>query len=102
MESRDALDVDIQKLWLALKRQWLPGVAVFAVVVGLTIPLALSQKQKTDYEAKGQLLFKVSRTPSLTGVGQVERIDGGSPGGQVVGGLSALTQTGNPVSKEKL
>jgi capsular exopolysaccharide synthesis family protein len=100
MESRDALDVDIQKLWLALKRQWLPGVAVFAVVVGLTIPLALSQKQKTDYEAKGQLLFKVSRTPSLTGVGQVERIDGGSPGGQVVGGLSALTQTGNPVSTE--
>lgn len=100
MESREALDVDIQKLWLALKRQWLPGVAVFAVVFGLTVPFALSQKQKTDYEAKGQLLFKVSRTPSLTGVGQVEKIDGGQAGGQAVGGLSALTQTGNPVSTE--
>lgn len=100
MESRESLDLDLQKLWLALKRRWVPGVAVFVVIVGLTTPLALSQKQKTDYEAKGKLLFKVNRTPSLTGVGQVERIEGGSGSGQAVGGLAALTQTGNPVSTE--
>lgn len=100
MESREALDLDFQKLWLALKRRWLPGAAVFAVIIGLTVPLALSQKQKTDYEAAGKLLFKVNRTPSLTGVGQVERIEGGQAGGQAVGGLAALTQTGNPVSTE--
>ncbi len=100
MESRESLDLDLQKLWLALKRRWLPGVAVFVVVVGLTVPLALSQKQKTDYEAKGKLLFKVNRTASLTGVGQVDRIEGGSSAGQPVGGLGALTSTGNPVSTE--
>ncbi|HAJ64540.1 MAG TPA: lipopolysaccharide biosynthesis protein [Cyanobacteria bacterium UBA8543] len=100
MESRESLDLDFQKLWLALKRRWLPGVAVFAVVVGLTVPLALSKKQKTDYEAKGKLLFKVNRTASLTGVGQVERLEGGQTAQQPVGGLGALTQTGNPVSTE--
>jgi len=99
MESREALDVDLKKLWLSLKRQWLPGVAVFAVVLGLTIPLALSQKQKTDYEAKGKLRFKASLTASLTGVGQVDKLEGGG-GHSVVGGLSALTTAGNPVSTE--
>ncbi len=98
MESREALDIDLQKLWLALRRRWLPGVAVFAVVVGLTVPLALSQKQKTDYQAKGKLMFKVNRTPSLTGVGRVE--GGGQNVGQEVGGLAALTETGNPVSTQ--
>lgn len=65
MESRESLDLDFQKLWLALKRRWLPGVVVFAIVVGLTVPVALSKKQKTDYEAKGKLLFKVNRNPCL-------------------------------------
>src|SRR4028118_2426580 len=100
MEATESIDLDIQKLWLALKRRWLPGAAVFVVIIGLTIPLALSQKQKTDYEAKGKLLFKPNRTPSLTGVGQIERIEGGQAAGQIVGGLAALTTTGNPVSTE--
>lgn len=100
MESTESLDLDFQKLWLALKRRWLPGVGVFVIVVGLTAPLALVQKQKTDYETTGKLLFKLNRTPSLTGVGQIESAGGGQTPGKELGGLGALTQTGNPVSTE--
>lgn len=86
MESTQYPDLDFQKLGLALKRRCFSGAAVFVVIVGLAIPVALLQKP--SYEAKGKLLFKLNRTPALTGVGQD------------TGKLAPLTQTGNPVSTE--
>lgn len=86
MQSTESPDLDFQKLWLALKRRWLPGAAVFVVMVGLAIPVALWLKP--SYEAKGKLLFKLNRTSSLTGVGQD------------IGELNPVTASNNPISTE--
>lgn len=86
MESKDYPDLNFHKLWLALKRRWFPGTAIFVTVVGLAIPKAFLLKP--SYEAKGKLMLKLNHTPSLTGVGQG------------IGELAPLTQTGNPVSTE--
>jgi capsular exopolysaccharide synthesis family protein len=86
MQSTESPDLDFQKLWLALKRRWLPGAAVFVVMVGLAIPVALWLKP--SYEAKGKLLFKLNRTSSLTGVGQD------------IGELNPVTATNNPITTE--
>jgi len=86
MQSPESPDLDVQKLWLALKRRWLPGATVFVVMVGLAIPVALWLKP--SYEAKGKLLFKLNRTSSLTGVGQE------------IGELNPVTASNNPISTE--
>ncbi|HBB32470.1 MAG TPA: lipopolysaccharide biosynthesis protein [Cyanobacteria bacterium UBA8803] len=88
MDSAESLDLDLQKLGLVIKRRWLIGAVVFLGMVGLTIPMALLQSQQTSYEAKGKLLFKVSRTADLTGVGQQ------------VGELAPLTTNSNPITTE--
>jgi capsular exopolysaccharide synthesis family protein len=68
MESQEHLNLDLQKYWESLKRNWIPAVATFGLVSVLATLVACLQQP--EYEAQGKLLLKVSRTPSLTGVGQ--------------------------------
>lgn len=70
MESNENnIDIDIKKLWLILKRRWLPAAAVFScVVAGATVFASI---QEPEYDAQGKLLFKkTDQTSSLTGLGQ--------------------------------
>jgi capsular exopolysaccharide synthesis family protein len=48
--------IDFRQYWLALKRRWLPAIAVFGSVVVLTALATILQKPV--YEAKGKLLIK--------------------------------------------
>jgi polysaccharide biosynthesis transport protein len=48
--------VDFQKYWLTLKRNWLPAACVWGATVACATGLALSAKP--TYEAEGKLLFK--------------------------------------------
>ncbi|MGL5924769.1 GumC family protein [Chroococcidiopsis sp.] len=74
MESQEHLNLDLQKYWESLKRNWLPAVATFGLVSVLATLVACLQQP--EYEAQGKLLLKISRTPSLTGVGQqLEELD---------------------------
>lgn len=68
------LDLDFKKLWLILKRRWLPAAAVFScVVAGATVFASL---QEPEYAASGKLLFKKTQTASITGLGeQVGELD---------------------------
>ncbi len=50
----ELIDADIQKLWLILKRRWLPAVGVFSCAVGLSGLAALLPKPV--YQAEGKLL----------------------------------------------
>lgn len=71
MESSQNIDIDfdLKKLWLILKRRWLPAAAVFScTVAGATV---LASMQEPEYQAQGKLLFKkTDQTSSLTGLGQ--------------------------------
>lgn len=80
MESKETIDLDFQKLWLIVKRRWLPAAGVFSCVV--IIATVLASMQKSVYEAQGKLLFKkIDQTSSLTGVGaQIGELD--SPAGK--------------------
>jgi len=57
------------KLWLIIKRRWLPAVGMFSCVVGIAVVVA--SLPKPVYEAQGKLLFKkTNETSSFTGLGQ--------------------------------
>jgi len=64
MESREVIDINVQNLWLAIRRRWLAAVGVFGLVLGLSVIAALLQKPL--YQAEGKLLLKKpSQTSSL-------------------------------------
>lgn len=87
MESTEAIDLDLQKLWLIIKRRWLPAVGMFSFVVGLAVVVA--SLPKPLYEAQGKLLFKkINQTSSLTGVGQQ------------IGELDSIAEKNNPLNTE--
>ena len=86
MGSAESLDLEFKKLWLAVKRRWLPGSIVFCTTVGLAV--VASSFLKSSYEAKGKLLFKINRTPSLTGLGQE------------IGEVNSLSSSSNPIITE--
>lgn len=67
--SENNIDIDIKKLWLILRRRWLPAAAVFScTVAGATV---FASMQEPEYDAQGKLLFKkTDQTSSLTGLGQ--------------------------------
>ncbi|MBU6229664.1 MAG: polysaccharide biosynthesis tyrosine autokinase [Cyanobacteria bacterium REEB459] len=63
----DEDDIDLDRLWAALRRRWLPALLVFSAVSSL-VTLA-GFKETPIYQAKGQLLFKArDRTADLTGI----------------------------------
>ena len=87
MESTENIDLDFQKLWLVLKRRWLPATAVFSLIFGLTVVAICLQKP--DYEAEGKLLIKKQdSTAALTGLGEG------------IGDLEGLNMQSNPVNTE--
>lgn len=87
MENTETLDLDFQKLWLILKRRWLPATGVFSLMIGLTF-VAVSM-QKPVYEAEGKLLIKKTNdTSALTGLGEG------------IGQMEGLNLQTNPVNTE--
>ncbi|MBV6623796.1 MAG: polysaccharide biosynthesis tyrosine autokinase [Rivularia sp. (in: Bacteria)] len=69
MESRESVDLDLQKFWYIIKRRWLPAAFIFTICVGAAA--VLGSFKKPVFEAQGKLLIKkVNQTSALTGLGQ--------------------------------
>lgn len=62
----EVTDIDLHKYWCSLKRRWLPAVAAFGAVVGITY--VHTSSRTPIYNAQGQLLFKQDRSSSLIGL----------------------------------
>ena len=78
MESRESVDLDLQKFWYVIKRRWLP--ATFILVISIAAAGVLGTLKKPKFEAEGKLLIKkVNQTSALTGlgepIGQLESLD---------------------------
>ena len=78
MESRESVDLDLQKFWYIIKRRWLPATFIFAISVG--VAGVLGTLKQAVFEAEGKLLIKkVNQTSALTGlgepIGQLEGLD---------------------------
>lgn len=87
MESTEAIDLDLKKFWLILKRRWLPAASMFGCVVGIAVILA--SLPKPEYEAQGKLLFKkANQTSSVMG------------GDQKIGELDGIADKTNPLNTE--
>ncbi|PPS44373.1 GumC family protein [Chroococcidiopsis sp. TS-821] len=88
MESNETIDIDLKRVWLILKRRWLPAAGVFGVVVAAAT--ALASMQRPVYEAQGKLLFrKADRTAAISGLKDIN-----------VGELEALAAKANPLNTE--
>ncbi|MEH2174615.1 GumC family protein [Nostoc sp.] len=93
MESRESIDLDLNRYLLILKRWWLPAFSIFVATVILS---AIStQFLKPDYEAEGKLLFRI---PSFKVAGNNLYPDT-SEGGEG-GDLKPLVATQNPISSQ--
>ncbi len=79
-------DLDIKKYWLVLKRRWLPATIVFGLISSLSIVSTLFEEPV--YRARGSLLFKSSRAPSLIGLDRN------------LGELDTLAVGGNPLETQ--
>lgn len=88
MESREAFDVDVERYWTALKRSWLLATGAFLAVS--LAAWAFTTRLKPSYEVDAKLLFRVDRTPVLTGLEQ---------GGQE-GELRSLLVDQSPLNSE--
>lgn len=81
------IDADIHKLWLILKRRWLPAAGVFSCAVGLSVVAAFMPEPA--YQAEGKLLLKrINETSAATGLGSQ------------IGELDTLAQQTNPLKTE--
>lgn len=88
MESNETIDIDLKRVWLILKRRWLPAAGVFGVVVAAAA--ALASMQRPVYEAQGKLLFKrADRTTAISGLKDIN-----------VGELEAIATKANPLNTE--
>ncbi|MUL39026.1 GumC family protein [Gloeocapsopsis dulcis] len=88
MESNETIDIDLKRVWLILKRRWLPAAGVFGVVVAVATVLA--SMQRPVYEAQGKLLFKrADRTTAISGLKDIN-----------VGELEAIAAKANPLNTE--
>jgi capsular exopolysaccharide synthesis family protein len=93
MESRESIDLDLNRYLLILKRWWIPAVSIF---VGTVMLSAISTTfMKPSYEAEGKLLFRI---PSFKVAGT--NLSPGSSEGADSGDLKALVATQNPISTQ--
>ncbi len=67
-DSVDTIDIDLEKLWLICQRRWLSGMLIF--LFSIIVAAVATSLQEVQHEATGKLLFKINRTPTLTGVGE--------------------------------
>jgi capsular exopolysaccharide synthesis family protein len=93
MESRESIDLDLNRYLLILKRWWMPAFSVFVATVMLS---AISTKfMKPSYEAEGKLLFKI---PSFKVAGT--SISPSFSEGGDSGDLKPLVANQNPISTQ--
>lgn len=86
MESREAIDINLQNLQSVVKRRWLPAAGVFGFVLAISSIAALLQEPV--YKAEGKLLLK---KPSQTYTLNPEKYEPR---------LEPLSRESNPVSTE--
>ena len=79
-------DLNLQQYWQVLKRRWLPASGVFVLISGLFAASTLVEDPV--YRARGSLLIKSSRAPSLAGLDQD------------LGNLDPLSYRGNPLETQ--
>lgn len=93
MESRESIDLDLSRYLLILKRWWLPGTAIFAATVMLSV--IATQFPRPSYEAEGKLLFRV---PSFKVAGS-NLLPTNTEGGDG-GDLKSLLANQNPINTQ--
>ncbi|AFY59078.1 ATPase involved in chromosome partitioning [Rivularia sp. PCC 7116] len=87
MESRESVDLDLEKFWYIIKRRWLSAAFIFTICVGAAA--VLGSFKKPVFEAQGKLLIKkVNQTSALTGLGQE------------IGQLEGLDLKSSPINTE--
>ena len=86
MDSRETLDLDLNRYFSKLQKYWVPIASIFGVTVGLTCLATFFVKP--SYIAEGKLRFKADQAPLL------QEIDTAS------GELRPLVSTQNPLSTE--
>ena len=82
-------ELDFKKYWLVLKRRWLPGVVISAIVV--TLAMLSTSREETVYKAWGKLLLKEDRSAAaLTGLEGLDE----------AGRLKGLTLNSEPLATQ--
>ncbi|BAY76439.1 Fis family transcriptional regulator [Nostoc linckia NIES-25] len=93
MESRETIDLDLNRYLLMLKRWWIPAATIFLATVMLSA--VATRFMKPSYEAEGKLLFRI---PSFKVVGSnllPTTTEGGS-----TGDLKSLIASQNPINTQ--
>ncbi|MFN6519451.1 MAG: GumC family protein [Nostoc sp. CreGUA01] len=93
MESRETIDLDLNRYLLILKRWWVPAATIFLATVMLSA--VATRFMKPSYEAEGKLLFRI---PSFKVVGSnllPTSTEGGSSGD-----LKSLIPSQNPINTQ--
>jgi uncharacterized protein involved in exopolysaccharide biosynthesis len=67
-QNKEQLDTGVNSYARAARNHWLPALLTFLAVVALATVAAL--RQESTFRASSQLLFRVSRTPILTGLAE--------------------------------
>ncbi|WP_445635506.1 Polysaccharide biosynthesis tyrosine autokinase [Nostoc sp. DSM 114161] len=93
MESRETIDLDLNRYLLMLKRWWIPAATIFLATVMLSA--VATRFIKPSYESEGKLLFRI---PSFKVVGSnllPTTTEGGS-----AGDLKSLIASQNPINTQ--
>ncbi|GBE90769.1 GumC family protein [Nostoc cycadae] len=93
MESRETIDLDINRYLLVLRRRWILILSILAASVGLSV--AATTLLKASYEAEAKLLF---RMPSFNVVGT--NLLPSNNEGEETGDLRSLVSTQNPINTQ--
>ena len=68
VKDRDQLDINLSSYAKAAQHNWRPAIVTFFGVMALAVLAAFLQEPV--YRSSAQLLYRVSRTPALTGLGE--------------------------------
>ena len=80
------IEIELYNLWAAFKRRWKVG--LFLLLLSIFLSAIAANKQETEYEAIGKLLFKINQTAALTGIGED------------INNLNSLERNANPINTE--
>ena len=80
------IDIELYNLWAAFKRRWKVG--LFLLFLSIFLSAIAANKQETEYEAIGKLLFKINQTAAITGIGED------------INNLNSLESNANPINTE--
>jgi succinoglycan biosynthesis transport protein ExoP len=85
-EKRINDEIDLQKYWLVIKRNWKAALGAFSIVISAALITAFSEKPV--YEAEAKILVKSNRSTSLTGLAES------------LGRIETLTYQANPLDTQ--